>query len=356
MYDFDVYGAMPTGRLPPVQDGSEVDVRAPLEEAATLFPARADFRWYATGGREGRPPAATSYAFPYAGYYVMRSGWDPDARWLWFDGGPFGYGHQHEDKLQIILAAYGRTFLVDPGNFTYDASRWRSHFVDSPSHNVVLVDGAPQRRRGRPRPEYAITEPARAIWIAGPAFDYVEATFDDPFGRDVDRAVRHTRAVVFIKPDVWVMLDRLEALDGRPHTYEALFHADLPVAADGLRLRIGRAGDPMLTIAARADAGLTLRRVEGQEDPLLGWLPDAGATPRPAPTSARPAPVGVYATRGGTSHLFYVMAPAPAGAPDPVRSIDALGNDPAAARITLANGRVYDVRFPLGRAAEYVAR
>jgi hypothetical protein len=50
------------------------------------------------------------------------------------------------------------------------------------------------------------------------------------------------------------------------------------------------------------------------------------------------------------------MAPARAGAPDHVRSIDALGDDPAAARITLANGRLYDVRFPLGRAAEVVAR
>ena len=105
MYDFDVYGAMPDRRLPGVQDGNYYDVHRTLTEAAELFPARQDFRWYATDGTQGQPPHETSHAFPYAGYYVMRSGWDPEARWLLFDGGPFGYGHQHEDKLEIIVAA-----------------------------------------------------------------------------------------------------------------------------------------------------------------------------------------------------------------------------------------------------------
>ena len=48
-------------------------------------------------------PTETSHAFPYSGHYVMRSGWDKDATYLLFDAGPFGAGHQHEDKLHFVL-------------------------------------------------------------------------------------------------------------------------------------------------------------------------------------------------------------------------------------------------------------
>ena len=338
MYDFDVYGAMPDRRLPGVQDGNYYDVRPPLGEAVDLFPARADFRWYATNGAEGQAPAATSHAFVWAGYYVMRSGWEPDARWLWFDGGPFGYGHQHEDKLQIIVEAYGKLLLVDPGNFTYERSRWRSYFIDSPSHNVVLVDGQPQRRRGAPRETYIVKTPLPATWKTGAASDYVSAVFDENFGGEVKRGVTHTRAVLFVKPDFWVVLDTLEASDGKPHTYDALFHFDARVKTDGMRTITENAGEANLTVAARPDEGLSLKIVEGQEDPVQGWLP-AGLS------KVRPAPVAVYTARGMRREMLYVLAPAPPGAPDPVKSVEPLDGDPRAARVSFTNGRIYEVHF-----------
>jgi hypothetical protein len=349
MYDFDVYGAMPERRLPAVQDGDYHDARRVLNEAAGLFPERQDFRWYASDGNQGQPPAELSHAFPYAGYYVMRSGWDPDARWLWFDGGPFGYGHQHEDKLEIVVEAYGRRFLVDPGNYTYERSKWRSYFIDSPSHNVVLVDGQPQRRRGQRRESYVAKEPLPHVWVSKPDYDYVEAAYDEDFGGDVKRGVSQTRAVLFVKPDFWVVLDTLTAKDGREHTYDALFHFDRKVKADGLRLVTQNAGEANITVAARPDPGLSLKIVEGQEDPVQGWLPNGLS-------GVRPAPVGIFTTRGGTTHLLYVLAPAPKGKPDPVRSVEPLNNDPEAARIRFADGRVYEVRFHAGKPAEWKVR
>jgi hypothetical protein len=346
MYDFDVWGAMPDRRLPGVQDGGYYDVRRALREAAALFPQRQDFLWYSTDGRQGRPPAETSHAFPYAGYYVMRSGWDPGARWLWFDGGPFGYGHQHEDKLGIIVAAYGKTFLTDPGNFTYERSKWRSCFIDSPSHNVVLVDGQPQRRRGQPRENYVVKQPLPHVWVSEPTFDYVEAAFDENFGGEVKRNVSHTRAVLFVKPDFWVILDTLTSHDGRQHTYDALFHFDSKVEARDLRVLTQNPDQANLTLAARPDAGLNLKIVEGQQEPVQGWLPGGLS-------SVRPAPVAIYTARAATTHLVYVLAPAPQGAADPLRSVEPMGNDPTAARIAFTDGRVYEVRFRPGRPAEW---
>ena len=107
----------------------------PADRSGHAVPERQDFLWYATNGKQGHAPAETSHAFPYAGYYVMRSGWDSDARWLWFDGGPFGYGHQHEDKLEIMVTAYREAFLVDPGNYTR-AIKWRSY---SSIHRVIML-------------------------------------------------------------------------------------------------------------------------------------------------------------------------------------------------------------------------
>jgi hypothetical protein len=340
MYDFDVYGAMPDRRLPGVQDSNYLDIRRALEEAAGLFPDRADFRWYGTGGREGKPPSETNHAFPWAGYYVMRSGWDPDARYLWFDGGPFGYGHQHEDKLQIIVEAYGKLLLVDPGSFAYERSKWRNYFIDSYSHNVVLVDGQPQRRRGAPRETYIAKQPATAVW----GDDYVEATFDENFGGEVKTSVTHTRAVLFVRPDFWVVRDLLRAKDGNPHTYEALFHFDSKVKAEGLHVVTQNAAEANLTVAARADDGMSLKIVEGQEDPVQGWLP-AGMS------GVRPAPVAIFTARGVTKEMLYVLAPSPNGAADPIHSIRGVNDAPGVSLITLADGRVFEVRFQEGSAS-----
>jgi hypothetical protein len=298
-------------------------------------------RWYVTNGQEGREPAEVSHAFSYAGYYIMRSGWDPQARWLLFDGGPFGYGHQHEDKLQIIVEAYGKLLLLDPGSYTYERSKWREYFIDSFAHNVILVDGQPQRRRSEPRASWVVKEPLPHVWTSTPAQDYAEATFDENFGGAVKRNVTHTRAVLFVKPDYWVVLDTLTAKDGKAHRYEALWHYDSPVATDGLRVLTLNPKEANLTLAVRPDPGLALKIVEGQENPVQGWLPRGNA-------HVRPAPVAIVSTQGaGVTRILTVLVPAPPGAPDPLASVEGDGTE---AVIRFRDGRVQRVRFGDGAA------
>jgi hypothetical protein len=50
----------------------------------------------ASEGQAGMRPTATSCAFPYAGYLIMRSGWDLNDLYMMRDVGPCGYGHQRE--------------------------------------------------------------------------------------------------------------------------------------------------------------------------------------------------------------------------------------------------------------------
>ena len=111
------------------------------------YPSRSDFAWAHSEGKQGKSPAVTSCAFDYAGYYIMRTSWKPDAVWALFDGGPFGYGHQHEDKLNVLLHAYGRLLLTEGGNYAYDTSEMRKY--------VLSTRGAQHNSCRRQRPEPA---------------------------------------------------------------------------------------------------------------------------------------------------------------------------------------------------------
>ena len=121
MYDYILWMSTPDRALPPFNDSGHRAGYAlgPLREAVEDFPAREEFRYVVTDGKEGTSPGRTSCAFPWAGHVVQRSGWDRDARYLAFDAGPFGAGHQHEDKLNFVLMAYGRELVVEGGAVSY---------------------------------------------------------------------------------------------------------------------------------------------------------------------------------------------------------------------------------------------
>lgn len=61
-----------------------------------------------------------------------------------FDAGPFGmaplYAHAHADALSFWLSYGGREFLVDPGTYTYEWSKWRTYFRSTAAHNTIRVD------------------------------------------------------------------------------------------------------------------------------------------------------------------------------------------------------------------------
>jgi hypothetical protein len=120
MYHFNVYAAAPDGRLPALGDAGRTDIRRTLRVGTELFQNRKDFLWAATRGQKGTPPGGTSYAFPYTGYLAMLSGWGDDDLYACIDVGPFGYGHQHEDKLSLVVYAYGKELITDPsGDVTF---------------------------------------------------------------------------------------------------------------------------------------------------------------------------------------------------------------------------------------------
>ncbi len=338
MFDYFLYAMQPTRRTPALNDSSAGGVERWMETGAKLFPGRADFRWVASGGKQGQEPAVLSYRFPYAGQVFLRNGWDREALWLCFDAGPYGYGHQHEDKLGVTLTAFGQPLLVEGGVYTYDASEWRRYVLSSRAHNVVLVDGLEQNRRKSPRESYVVKEPVPLAFATGDTHDYAAAVYDEGWGPDGARLVRHTRHVFFVKPDLFALADVLEPADGQAHSYEALFHLDAEEAkADGLSVVTLNKGANLAVTAFGAD-GVSV--IKGQTEPAVqGWLPDSSA----GYGGVRPIPTAAYRRRGaGTVTLVFTLAPAAAGKPP--RAVKDARFDGVELTVAFENGETRRVR------------
>ncbi len=321
-FDYFLFSMQPTRKTPALNDSSAGDVKRWMETGAGLFTNRQDFLWVATDGKKGHPPTQTSYRFPYAGQFFMRSGWDRNALWLCMEGGPFGFGHQHEDKLGITLTAYGKALLVEGGVYTYDASDWRRYVLSSRAHNVVMVDGLEQNRRKEPRETFVVKTPLPHVWESNETFDHASAAFEEGWGTKAERIVKHTRHAVFIKPEFFVIVDELEPKDDKIHSYEAMFHLDVQdVKADGLKVVTQDKG-PVLTILAFGADSVGI--VKGQREPVVqGWLPDSST----GYGGVRPIPTAVYRRQGqGKVTILYVLYPSAAVMPCPVKNLQYADN------------------------------
>lgn len=351
-YDYGMYLMSPDGSMPRFNDAWSTNIPGAMAKGFELFPNRRDFQWLsqwnATGDRQGQKPRDTSHAFDWAGYYVMRSGWERDANYLVFDAGPLGFAHAHQDKLNLVVWAWGREILFDSGGGNYEKSRWRDYGVDTFSHNTVLVDGKPQRRRvvrdekeRAQDPDNVSQKPLDARWQSTPQFDYAEGIYEGGFGSVDDKPVTHTRRVLFLKPDLFVVADMLRPNDGAAHTYEARWHV-LPTettldAATGAVTTI-EAGQPNLAILPLLADGVVVRKVSAQMEPeLLGWRLRKDMDPQ-----YLPATTVLHRREGaGVQRFLTLLVPLKPGQEKSIRSVRAIR--PGAAEVTLRDGRILQI-------------
>lgn len=342
MYDYQLYAMRPDWQVFGFNDSWSGNPLELLQDAATFFPERQDFVWAATRGQKGVRPADDSVAFPYSGHYVLRTGFRPQDLLLHFDAGPWGSGHQHEDKLGFQACGFGKVLLTEGGVYMYDASRWRRYVLSTRAHNTVRVDGGEQRSAAE-RQTWVLPYPFKPLdnlWLSGPQWDLVEGSYDCGYGtREKKLAdVRHVRSILFVKPDYWIVTDTLIPADAGSHRYESIFHfADPETTTTGLAVSSG-GKDPGVLVQAAATEGLAVEVVKGlTEEPVQGW----------ANGPWRGVPTALYRWQGaGVSRVTYVVYPTAAGQPAPVVAVTPLavtdekgGAAPAtAAEIRFADG------------------
>ena len=351
----------PDGTLPKYQDTGTVRIRERMERALDFFPDNPLFQWFATGGQSGTPPDYRSIALPYAGYVAMRTGWESDATYVGFDAGPIGDGHAHQDKLNLVLWAYGRPLLIDPGHGRYGSGDFSDWARDTFSHNTGLVDKRPQRRKwGKsggfmpwdgPLADFSFETSAewdRAAGVYDGAYGLPGPSDSYPYGEDSNfregwgRPAAHHRRVFFLHPDVVLVADDLVSKDGEPHDYERRWTLDStetagPSAGDPT-VASADPGQPNLAVTPLEREGLETDAVSAQEEPeILGW---DFSSPEPEPaTTVRHRKPG-----GGTVRFRTLLLPARPG--ETLRLENCEWLDPQTARLTLSDGRILEASVP----------
>ncbi|MCL4694225.1 MAG: heparinase II/III family protein [Candidatus Hydrogenedentes bacterium] len=266
MWNYLAYTLRPTG-YSPLNNDSDFDHNGPglVQKASDLN--RPDWAFVATNGANGtQPDGLPSRVFPWAGQLIMRSGWDRDAHWAFFDAGPMGIGHRHADKLHLSVSAYGRDILVDGGRYTYVGGEWRNYFTGSASHNVILIDGQGQRNH-----PFATDTPMDDHFVTAPEYDLGYGVFESGFG-DVEGDVKHERLVYYKRGGYWIVVDRITTDRSRRVTALWHFHPDCTVTIEGQSAVSTDADAGNVRIVPSSGTEWDVSLAAGQEEPeIQGW-------------------------------------------------------------------------------------
>lgn len=262
---------------PDLNDGGKANAVSELKLGAEYFPERSEFVYFATDGKEGKEPPYKSIALPYSGMASMRTGWGRDDMWFFMESAPFGKGHQHEDKLQVLMYAYGKEVIKDTGNYAYDTSEMRKFAIDTRSHNCAMVDDKSQNRRGRYKwnPE-DITKLSDLKWGFTEDVDTAEGIYSEGYGPEyID--VTHRRKVIFFKKGVngslpfALVIDRLTSGDGKPHKYAVSYQMNTQPYTVSDKTFTADFGDNVTMSIVGSDAP---EIVIAQKEPyMMGWRP-----------------------------------------------------------------------------------
>ncbi len=275
MWDYFAYVMRPSGNGPLNNDSDLIDNRTVLADALDWFD-RPDWKYLASGGEHGKEPegSPTRY-FPWAGHAIIRDGWNADAQWAFFDIGPYGNDHQHNDRLHLSISFGGKDFLVDSGRYDYTPGPARDYHTGPLGHNTVMLDGqAPLSGPNK------VSEPMDVVAEPGRDRDLFSAKVRFPAQPLRGKAFKeHRRTVDYVHGKGWIVTDEIIAYGPTKVEVRWLFHPDRHVEiidgglqtvdADGANFRMepahGRQWDVHL--------------YRGQEQPFqAGWYSSSFTT------------------------------------------------------------------------------
>src|SRR5205085_2250922 len=167
---------------------------------------------------------------------------------------------------------------VDPGTYTYTgAGAWRDHFRRAQAHNTLTIDDESSSVPASPFRWQHIAETRMRAWLTTARFDFFAAAHDGY--RRLASPATHTRSILFLKRDYWIVRDRVET--NGAHQYELAFH----FAADTAPV-INETGDSCVRETSRDASGLELHvcaQTDGAWHAGMDWVSPAYGARVPAP-------------------------------------------------------------------------
>jgi hypothetical protein len=253
--------------------------------------------------------------------------------------------------------------LFDPGLAGYDhADPMVNYAMDTFSHNTVLVDNRPQRRRWYrdPHPRqmpYQKLENYR--WESTDQYDFAAGVYEDAYGlsgasnaypyiegsnflEGWGHPATHYRRICFHKPDVFIVADTLVSQDAQPHAYDLRWHLDTVSThrpGDGGAVATTDVDQPNLEIVPLFTRGLEVRATAAQREPeILGWNAGDPSNPTPATT------VQHLKSGPGTVRFLTLLLPLAPGEASRLRSHERIDENTSA--VDLHDGRRLIVTIP----------
>lgn len=259
-----------------------------------------DFLWYDPSRPEEPPPDELLNKRFDLDWIVTRTGWSPEDAVVAFRSGP-PLNHEHADRNSIMVKAYGERLLTDPFGASYDpeAPTWLLRLTEA--HNAVLIDGRGHQyhhgeegvNASKAHAEIVAYEDRGAVvWWSSDATQAYKLVRPD-----VKRVVR---SVLFVKPDIIVMVDRLEmdsmsaSLSARLHPDNRDMDAEL-IIGDGGAFDIRR---PNGVLIAASKAMVDLKITEGRLDlpASYGVFPFVEITAPPATETTIVTAIALYSS------------------------------------------------------------
>lgn len=233
-----------------------------------------------------RKPSRTSISFQHSGYYVLRG--REEENFAAFRCGSILDRFSQFDMLGLDVWWRGHNVLADAGTYLYNGpENWHRHFACTESHNTVQVDGLDQMLSYR-RFKYLYWTKAKLLrfedtpqWVVSEGEHY-------GYQRHAGQCV-HRRSVLFLKDDVWIVVDRILGSG----THRARVHwlgGDFPFRGDSdgrANLRLETPAGPFyISIFGISGHLLSGDVVAGVCDPPRGWLSRYYAEKVPVPSLA----------------------------------------------------------------------
>jgi len=164
-----------------------------------------------------KPPDYLSTHLAESGFAVMRTGWEPDDRYLVFQYGWANTGHAYPVALSFLLEMNGEliaTHAGSPRSYRHPAYRYCHSTM---SHQTVSIDGKSYARLKGAAPGGRLD-----CFADLPGLWYVSAYHE---GYKESLGIIHRRQIVAMKEGPILILDRIEG--GRGHVAQWNFHTPL---------------------------------------------------------------------------------------------------------------------------------
>ncbi|MGH9659281.1 MAG: DUF4962 domain-containing protein, partial [Bryobacteraceae bacterium] len=229
---FPMYVGPPNGSLVGFGDFAEAEPNSRAAIPMSYFARMRgvpEWQWFAEAWEKGEgetgpigfirsarpdPPRVTARApsdwpqakwFRGAGWVSLHSGMMNPAEnvQIMMRAAPLGnISHSHADQNAIVMGAHGSPLLVNTGIRPWYGSPFtKEWYWTTKAHNALEIDGQGQPKTASATGKFVVFQP-------GKEYDYVVGDATPSYGQNVERYRRH---LLFLKPDVLVMMDEVKA-------------------------------------------------------------------------------------------------------------------------------------------------